>query len=202
MGKSDDSSLSQGYTTATMHKKRCSWVTDDELYIRYHDREYSVLTKKNDQELFEMLILEIMMAGLSWLTVLKKRENFRQAFDGFGIDTVAAYTQDKVETLMQDAGIIRNRAKLESVIKNAQAVVKIQNEQGNFGDYISNMTKGQVLHMVDTQCEPMIQALTKDMKKRGFVRVGQTTCQSWLHAVGVIHAHEKQCFCYDNNITK
>jgi DNA-3-methyladenine glycosylase I len=180
---------------------RCPWCGDDPLYREYHDREWGAHLH-DDQRLFEMLLLEGFIAGLSWLTILKKRENFRAAFDGFDPRKVAAYGPDKVAALMDDAGIIRNRRKIEAAIKNAQVVLDLQKEFGSFDRYLWGWVEGRpVQHACDelkdvpTQDETA-RALSKDLKKRGMGFVGPVTIYSYMQAVGLINDHLTGCYRY------
>lgn len=180
-------------------KNRCSWCNDDPLYIAYHDSEWGTPVH-HDQKLFEMLTLEGAQAGLSWLTILKKRHNYRLAFDNFDITTIANYHQPKVDQLMANSGIVRNRLKIESVIKNARAVIEIQNEYGSLDTFLWRYVDGapivnrwQTLSEVPTKTARSIQ-LSKDLKKRGFNFVGPTICYSLMQAIGMVNDHLVDCF--------
>ena len=176
-----------------MTKKRCSWAGPDEIYIRYHDDEWGVPTH-DDQELFEMLVLESFQAGLSWITILKKRENFRKAFDNFDVEKVAGYDDKKVEELRQDEGIIRHKGKIASAINNAQIFIEIQKEFGSFDNYIWSFTDGEIIKAeYETESE-LSKSISKDLKKRGMKFVGPTIIYSYLESIGVIDNHEKDCF--------
>jgi DNA-3-methyladenine glycosylase I len=182
-------------------KTRCAWCSDDPLYVSYHDEEWGVPVH-DDRRLFEFLILEGAQAGLSWLTVLKKRENYRKAFDNFEIARVAKYGQQDIDRLLLDPGIIRNRLKIESAIKNAQGVLAIQKEYGTFDAYLWRYVNGKPLQnswrsMADlpaTSAES--DQMSKDLKKRGFNFVGSTICYSLMQAVGMVNDHLVDCYRY------
>jgi len=179
--------------------QRCWWCGSDELYQAYHDREWGVPVQ-SDQQLFEFLTLETMQAGLSWLTVLKKRESFRSAFDGFVAEKVAAYDEDKVQQLLQDTGIIRNRLKIRAAISNAQAFLRIQAKLGSFAAYMWSFTDGQpvVNHWRTAEEVPARSTLSDrfshDLKRRGFKFVGSIICYSHLQATGVVMDHLTSCY--------
>lgn len=181
-----------------MEKKRCFWATDvPEIYIKYHDEEWG-RPVYDDHKLFEMLVLESFQAGLSWLTILKKRENFRAAFDSFDVVKVANYKEDKIEELKQDTGIIRNRLKIKATIRNAQIFMDIQKEYGSFSAYLWGFTDGKVVCNNDEMpvSTPLSDEISKDLYQRGMRFVGTVIIYSFLQAVGVINDHEKECFCY------
>ncbi len=178
--------------------QRCQWVTDDEIYIHYHDKEWGVPIY-DDNILFEFLVLESMQAGLNWLTILKKRENFRKAFDDFNVERIAKYNEMKVQALLNDPGIIRNQLKIRATINNATKFIDIQKEQGSFSNYlwayvdnkpILNYWKYQ--EEVPTTTE-LSEQLARDMKKRGFKFLGPTICYAYMQAVGLVNDHT-QCF--------
>lgn len=184
-----------------MDKKRCGWCGTDPLYIAYHDTEWGVPVK-NDDLLFEFLILETFQAGLSWITVLKKRENFRKAFDGFDYKKIATYSEKKVASLLQDAGIIRNKLKVNATITNALAFMKVQEEFGSFSKYIWGFVDGTPLQ---THCKTLgdvpantalSDSLSKDLKKRGFKFVGSTVVYAHMQATGMVNDHLEDCFRY------
>ncbi len=178
--------------------RRCRWVNmDNPRYIRYHDEEWGV-PLHDDQKLFELLILEGFQAGLSWETVLNKRENFRRAFDGFDPAMIAAYGEGKCEALRQDAGIIRNRLKIHAAVKNARAFLQIQEEYGSFDAYIWGYTEGNTVNEpFDLRTtSPLSDAVSKDLKKRGMTFVGSTIIYSFLQACGILNAHEADCDWY------
>ncbi|MFD0868242.1 DNA-3-methyladenine glycosylase I [Paenibacillus residui] len=181
--------------------KRCAWTTDDPLYIQYHDREWGVPVH-DDRKLFEMLLLEGMQAGLSWLTILKKRENFRQALDGFNPERIAEYGQADIERLLNNPGIVRNRLKLEATTANARAFLKVQEEFGSFDRYIWGFVGGEPIinHWNAIQEVPASTAesdrMSKDLKSRGFKFVGSTICYAYMQAAGMVNDHTADCFLY------
>lgn len=180
-------------------KQRCEWCLKEPLYIEYHDREWGNPVH-DDNKLFEFLILESFQAGLSWLTVLKKRENFRKAFAGFSARKVAKFNQDKVEELMNNAGIIRNRLKIEAATNNAKRFLAIQKEFGSFDKYVWNFVKGHPVinsrrTMKDIPSTSRISdAMSKDMGKRGFKFRGSTICYAFMQATGMVDDHLDHCW--------
>lgn len=183
-----------------MEKKvRCGWCTGDALYEQYHDEEWGKPVY-DDKKLFEFLLLETFQAGLSWITILRKRENFSKAFDNFNYTKIAAYTEDKTEQLLQDAGIIRNRLKILAAISNAQAFIKIQDEFGSFSNYYWNFTKNRVIDnspqtLRDIPATSALSdAISKDMKKRGFKFVGSTVIYANMQATGMVNDHVQDCW--------
>ncbi|MEO8574173.1 MAG: DNA-3-methyladenine glycosylase I [Pyrinomonadaceae bacterium] len=180
--------------------KRCSWPTN-ELSIRYHDEEWGK-PLHDDRGLFEFLILEGAQAGLSWDTILRKRENYRKAFDGFDVNKIARYTGKKVEKLLQDEGIIRNRLKTASAISNARAFLAVQNEIGSFDKYIWSFVDGEPIvgKRKDASHIPVTtetsDAISKDLKKRGFNFVGSTIMYAFMQATGMVNDHLTNCFRY------
>jgi DNA-3-methyladenine glycosylase I len=175
-------------------KRRCPWANPkNELYVAYHDKEWGVPVH-DDHKLFEMLVLECFQAGLSWECVLNKREAFRKAFDGFDLDKISAYNEAKVESLMKDAGIIRNRAKIEATINNAQIFAFIQKEFGTFSAYLWGFTKGEIIYETGLAASPLSDTISKDLRMRGMKFVGSTVVYAYLQAVGVIFAHDDGCF--------
>lgn len=187
-------------TNAASHSRtRCAWCGTDPLYIDYHDHEWGVPVF-DDNHLFEMLILEGAQAGLSWLTILKKRESYRKAFAGFDPATVAAFTPDDVERLLQNSGIVRNRLKIEAAIKNARAVLHIQKEFGSLAGFLWDFVEGVPRHnhwnaigeipTATTQSD----ALSKALKQRGCNFVGGTICYAFMQAVGMVNDHTIDCF--------
>ena len=179
--------------------KRCSWVDlKSPIYIKYHDEEWGV-PKYDDKELFELLILEGFQAGLSWLTVLKKRDAFREAFDNFDVKKVSQYGSNKVEELLKNEGIIRSRQKIESAILNAKIFIEIQKEFGSFSDYIWSFTGGKCIKNKDDNfvvSSPLSDSVSKDLKRRGMKYVGTVIIYSYLQAIGVMDDHEIGCICY------
>ncbi|MDD4691192.1 DNA-3-methyladenine glycosylase I [Eubacterium aggregans] len=179
--------------------QRCTWVDlKSPEYINYHDYQWGVPVH-DDRLLFEMLILEGFQAGLSWLTILKKRPNFQRAFDNFDPAVVSAYDTVKKEALMQDAGIVRNRRKIEAAIKNAQVFLDIQEEYGSFDTYLWGFTQGQTLVNTDDALPaktPLSDTISADLKGRGMGFVGSTIIYAFLQAVGVVNDHALGCFCH------
>ncbi len=176
-----------------MNDNRCSWVTDDEIYIRYHDDEWGIPTH-DDKELFEMLVLESFQAGLSWITILKKRENFRKAFDDFDVQKVACYDEDKVNELLENEGIIRHKGKITSSINNAKIFIEIQKELGSFSEYIWSFTDGKTIKSEFKTESELSKRISNDLKKRGMKFVGPTIIYSYLESIGIIDNHEENCF--------
>lgn len=175
--------------------KRCSWVTDDEIYIKYHDEEWCVPTH-DDQKLYEMLVLESFQAGLSWITILKKRENFRNAFDGFDYKKIADYGEDKVEELRKNEGIIRHKGKITATINNAQIFMEIQEEFRSFDNYIWGFTNGEIIKAEYKTESDLSKTISKDLKKRGMKFVGPTIIYSYLESIGILDNHQRDCFKY------
>lgn len=179
--------------------ERCAWGTSDPLYMEYHDREWGVPIH-DDDKLFEFLILEGMQAGLSWITILRKRENFRAAFDEFDAVKVASYGPEKIEALMADAGIIRNRAKLNAAVTNAQAFLRVQQEFGSFDTYMWQFVGGKPIQNRWTSLSELpaetaeSRAMSKDLLKRGFKFVGPTIVYAHMQACGMVNDHLTTCF--------
>ncbi|MDX1362692.1 DNA-3-methyladenine glycosylase I [Arenibacter latericius] len=184
-----------------MEKHRCGWCKGDELYEKYHDEEWGV-PLRDDAQLFEFLILETFQAGLSWITILRKRENFRKAFDQFDYHKIANYSEEKIASLLQDSGIVRNKLKIRATVNNAQAYLKIQEEHGSFSDYIWGFVNGKpiknkVKHYKDApSTTPLSDLISKDLKKRGFKFVGSTVIYAHMQATGMVNDHETTCFRY------
>ena len=178
-----------------MTKQRCTWAGSDETYIKYHDDEWGVPTH-DDRELFEMLVLESFQAGLSWITILKKRENFRKAFDGFDVVKVANYEDDKVEELRSNEGIIRHKGKITSAISNARVFIEIQDEFGSLDEFIWGFTDGEIIKAEFLTESELSKTISKDLKKRGMKFVGPTIIYSYLESIGVIDNHQEHCFRY------
>jgi DNA-3-methyladenine glycosylase I len=180
-------------------KDRCTWCGSDPLYIAYHDDEWGIPIH-DDRLLFEFLILEGAQAGLSWITILRKRENYRKAFHGFDHERIAKYTETDVNRLLADAGIVRNRLKIESVIKNARGVIKIQEEFGSLDSYLwryvdDTPKQNDWKLMVDLPAKTDISGMmSKDLKKRGFNFVGPTICYAFMQAAGLVNDHTSDCF--------
>jgi len=177
-------------------KRRCVWVNmKNELYVQYHDLEWGTPVY-DDEKLFEMLILETFQAGLSWECVLNKRDAFIKAFDNFDLDTICKYNEDKVNELMQNEGIIRNRLKIESTIGNAQVFKEIQKEYNTFSKYIWGFTNNKIVYEFDKLTSELSDTISKDLKKRGMKFVGTTIIYSFLQAVGIVNSHDDKCFRY------
>ena len=181
--------------------KRCNWCVSNPLYVNYHDKEWGV-PLHNDKRLFEFLILEGAQAGLSWLTVLKKRAAYREAFDGFDFKRVAGYNQARIKTLLANPGIIRNRLKIESAIRNARAFIEIRKEFGTFNKYIWQFVEGKPLqnrwkhiHKLPANTE-LSDLISKDLKIRGFNFVGSTIIYAHMQATGMVNDHLTDCFRY------
>lgn len=184
------------------NKQRCPWCGEDPLYISYHDKEWGVPVR-DDSKMFEFLILEGMQAGLSWLTILRKRENFRAAFAEFNPEKIARFTTKKINQLMQNSGIVRNRLKILAVINNAQAYLDLLENGQSLCDYLWQFTDGtpiknawRVLRQVPSETK-ISQAMSKDLKKRGFKFVGPTICYAHMQATGMVDDHLVSCFRYD-----
>ncbi len=181
---------------------RCNWAPWGELMLRYHDEEWGV-PSHDDRHLFEMLILEGAQAGLSWTTILNKRENYRRAFDGFDFDKIAAYGEADIARLLSDAGIVRNRLKIAAAISNAQALLDVRREFGSFDAYIWRFVGGSPRRNAFTNLRELPAstaqsgAMSKDLKKRGFRFVGSTICYAFMQAVGMVNDHEVTCFRYN-----
>ncbi|RLD56081.1 MAG: DNA-3-methyladenine glycosylase I [Bacteroidetes bacterium] len=186
-----------------MNKKieRCDWVSNDDLYIKYHDTEWGVPVY-DDKKLFEFLTLESFQAGLSWITILRKRDNFRKAFDDFDYKKIALYNDKKFELLMSDVGIIRNRLKIKAAISNAKAFIKVQNEFESFSNYFWGFVnyKPKINNFKTKKDVPakteLSDKISKDMKKRGFKFVGSTIIYSHMQATGMVNDHTTNCFRY------
>jgi DNA-3-methyladenine glycosylase I len=184
-----------------MEKKRCNWCGTDPLYMEYHDKEWGVPVY-DDEKLFEFLILETFQAGLSWITILRKRENFRVALDNFDFRKISKYNETKSEELLQNAGIIRNKLKIKATISNALAFIQIQEEFGSFSTYIWSFVnnvpiKNEWNNMSDVPATTKISdIISKDLKKRGFKFVGSTVIYAHMQATGMVNDHIKDCFRY------
>jgi len=184
-----------------MTKIRCGWCGTDPLYMEYHDSEWGVPVY-DDEKLFEFLILETFQAGLSWITILRKRENFRQAFDNFNYKKIALYGENKYNDLLLDAVIIRNKLKIKATITNAQAFLDVQKEFGSFSKYIWNFTGGvpiinkhKDLSQIPANTE-LSDIISKDLKKKGFKFVGTTVIYAHMQATGMVNDHTEECFRY------
>jgi len=182
-------------------KKRCGWCLGDPLYEAYHDKEWGIPIY-DDDKLFEFLILETFQAGLSWITILRKRENFRKAFDHFNYKKIANYNQEKIESLLDDAGIIRNKLKINATITNAKAFMEIQKEFGSFSKYIWGFVDGKPIknklenHKNAPATTPLSDTISKDLKQRGFKFVGSTVIYAHMQATGMVNDHVTECFRY------
>ncbi|HNQ12961.1 MAG TPA: DNA-3-methyladenine glycosylase I [Bacteroidia bacterium] len=183
------------------NKQRCTWPSDDPLMIEYHDQEWGK-PLHDDNKLFEFLVLDAFQAGLSWKTILHKRENFRKAFDGFDALKISRYSEAKINRLIQDAGIIRNRLKITGTVKNAKSFLAIQKEFGSFDHYIWQFTQYKtkqnsfpsMSNVPATSKES--DAMSKDLKKRGFTFVGSTICYAFMQAAGMVNDHTLNCFLH------
>ena len=182
---------------------RCQWCSEDPLYIEYHDKEWGVPVH-DDRVLFEFLILEGAQAGLNWLTILKKRDNYRQAFADFDYNIVAEFTQADIDRLLEDKGIVRNRLKVNSAVKNARGVLQIQKDFGSLDAYLWQYVGGvpiqnawKSLEEVPAQTD-ISEQMSKDLKKRGFNFVGPTICYAFMQAVGMVNDHTTDCFRYED----
>lgn len=182
-------------------EKRCGWAGNDPIYIAYHDKEWGVAVH-DDIKHFEFIILEGAQAGLSWITILKRRENYRKAFDNFDPEKVAKYNEEKIEELLNNEGIIRNRRKVEAAVANAKAFLEVQKEFGSFDKYIWQFVGGEVIKNSWKSLEEVppktleSEAMSKDLKKRGFKFVGPTICYAYMQAAGMVNDHLVDCFRY------
>ncbi len=178
---------------------RCAWVSDDPLYLAYHDEEWGVPVH-DDRKLFEMLILEGAQAGLSWITILRRRESYRRAFDRFDAKKIAAYGPEKVARLLDDPGIIRNRAKVEAAVGNARAFLEVREQAGSFDRFLWDLVGGEPLQnrwqsLKEVPPEtPASKAMSKELRRRGFRFVGPTICYAFMQAVGMVNDHVTGCF--------
>jgi DNA-3-methyladenine glycosylase I len=181
---------------------RCPWPSDDPMMIEYHDKEWGV-PLHDDRKLFEFMVLDCFQAGLSWRTVLHKRENFRKAFDGFDYRKIAKYDQKKYDSLLMDSGIIRNKSKISGTIQNAKAFLQVQKEFGSFDNYIWSFSDGKtILNKWHNISEPpakteLSDQMSKDLIRRGFKFVGSTICYAFMQAIGMVNDHMVTCFRYD-----
>lgn len=187
--------------------KRCAWCDGNELYKNYHDKEWGV-PLHDENKLFEFLILEGAQAGLSWLTVLKKRENYRDAFDNFNLKKVANYNEKKKKQLLENQGIIRNKLKIDSAIRNAKVFLEIQNEYGSFDNYIWTFVKHKPIKNkiksikeIPSKTE-LSDKISKDLKNRGMNFVGSTIIYAFMQAIGIVNDHTIDCFRYKQNLIK
>ena len=179
-----------------MDKTRCHWFDkSNDILRKYHDEEFGILNKDDDY-LFEILVLVNFQTGLSWEIMLKKREDFRIAFDGFDVKKIAGYDEKRIEELLENENIIRNKNKIKAVINNAKVFIKIQEDYGSFYDYIKTFTKGQIFHERGLTESELSRTMVKDLKKRGMKYLGPITMYSYLQTIGVINSHEENCFLY------
>ena len=181
---------------------RCRWCGEDPLYVKYHDTEWGIPVH-DDRKLFEMLLLEGVQAGLSWLTVLRRRENYRRAYDGFDYQAIAAYDETKIASLLADKGLIRNKSKIIASVSNARAFLTVQKEFGSFDAYIWRFVDGKTIQNSWSN-EGLVPAVTdesrqmsKDLQRRGFKFVGPTICYAYMQAVGMVNDHIIGCYRYD-----
>jgi DNA-3-methyladenine glycosylase I len=180
-------------------RKRCQWASAGGLIADYHDREWGVPVH-DDRRLFEHLLLDVFQAGLSWEIILRKRENFREAFDGFDARTMAAYGPEKIESLLQNRGIVRNRKKIEAAVRNARAFLDIQEEFGSFSAYVWGFVGGRPLQnhwrsLAELPSRsPESEAMSRDLKRRGFAFLGPTVCYAFMQAAGLVNDHTTDCF--------
>lgn len=180
-------------------KKRCWWCNlSNPLYVKYHDEEWCV-PNSNDDYLFEMLVLESFQAGLSWECVLNKREAFKKAFDNFDINKIINYDECKINELLLNKDIIRNKLKIKATINNSRIFIKIKEQHGSFYNYLKTFTKGKIIYENDKVNSPLSDAISKDLKKKGMKFVGTTIIYSYLQAVGIIFSHDEECFLYKEN---
>lgn len=179
-----------------MNQTRCRWCNNkNPIYVAYHDTEWGV-PQHDDRKLFELLVLESFQAGLSWETILNKRENFRKAFDDFDPHLISKYDDRKIQTLMADSGIIRNRRKIDAAIQNAAVFLQIQQEWGNFNAYIWHFTDGKTIYEYDQTHSALSDHISDDLKKHGMRFVGTTIIYSYLQAIGIIYSHDPGCFLH------
>ena len=175
---------------------RCKWCNlKNEKYIEYHDKEWGVL-KTDDTYLLEMLILESFQAGLSWECVLNKRDSFRIAYDNFNIDKIINYNEDKINELINNKNIIRNKLKIIASINNSKIFKTLVNEYGNFYNYLKTFTNSKIIYEIDKTTNNLSDSISKDLTRRGMKFVGSTIIYSYLQAIGIINSHEKECFKY------
>lgn len=185
-----------------MEIRKCGWCLGSPIYEAYHDTEWGVPVK-DDKRLFEFLVLETFQAGLSWITILRKRENFRSAFDNFDYQKIASYDQKKIDSLIEDVGIIRNKLKIEATITNARAFINTKKEFGSFSNYIWDFINGQpIKNKVENYKESpanniLSDTISKDLKHRGFKFVGSTVVYAHMQATGMVNDHEVSCFRYN-----
>lgn len=181
---------------------RCNWCGEDPLYIAYHDREWGV-PERDDRQLFEMLLLEGFQAGLSWITILRKREGFQKAFDNFDPELIAAYDQAKIDRLLQDEGIVRHRGKIEGAVQSARVALDLMNRPGGLSEFLWQFVDGQQIanrfeRLADVPAATdQSKAMSKALKKEGFKFCGPTICYAFMQATGMVNDHVVDCFRYD-----
>ena len=179
-----------------MDKTRCHWFDkSNDILRKYHDEEFGILNKDDDY-LFEILVLVNFQTGLSWEIMLKKREDFRKAFDGFDVEKIAGYDEKRIEELLKNENIIRNKNKIKAVINNVKVFIKIQEDYGSFYDYIKTFTKGEIFHERGLTESELSRTMVKDLKKKGMKYLGPITMYSYLQTIGIINSHEENCFLY------
>ncbi len=181
-----------------MDKKRCKWCNlKNPLYVKYHDNEWCV-QNFDDKYLFEMLILESFQAGLSWECILNKRENFKEAYDNFDLEKVCLYDDEKIDELLKNQGIIRNKLKIKASINNAKIFKSIKEEYGSFYNYLYTFTNGKIIYEIGKTTNHLSDKISKDLKKRGMKFVGSTIIYSYLQAIGIIYSHDEECYLFQN----
>ncbi len=181
-----------------MDKKRCKWCNlKNPLYVKYHDNEWCV-QNFDDKYLFEMLILESFQAGLSWECILNKRENFKEAYDNFDLEKVCLYDDEKIDELLKNQGIIRNKLKIKASINNAKIFKSIKEEYGSFYNYLYTFTNGKIIYEIGKATNHLSDKISKDLKKRGMKFVGSTIIYSYLQAIGIIYSHDEECYLFQN----
>ena len=180
--------------------KRCKWCNEkNQTYIDYHDNEWGILNL-DEQYLYEMLILESFQAGLSWECVLNKRDDFKSAFDNFNIDKVSKYDDEKINELLKNKSIIRNKLKIKAAINNSKIFKEIQKEYGTFKNYLMKFSKNEIFYEVGNTTSQLSGEISKDLYKRGMRFVGSTIIYSYLQAIGIIYSHDEECFLYKDNL--
>ena len=181
-----------------MDKKRCKWCNlKNPLYVKYHDNEWCV-QNFDDKYLFEMLILESFQAGLSWECILNKRENFKEAYDNFDLEKVCLYDDEKIDELLKNQGIIRNKLKIKASINNAKIFKSIKEEYGSFYNYLYTFTNGKIIYEIGKTTNHLSDKISKDLIKRGMKFVGSTIIYSYLQAIGIIYSHDEECYLFQN----
>ena len=179
--------------------RRCSWCSSNLKYIEYHDKEWGLITDLSDRYLLEMLILESFQAGLSWECVLNKRESFKDAFDDFDIDKICQYDENKIDELLKNEKIIRNKLKIKASINNSKIFKEISQEHGSFYNYLLSFYDGKTIYETDKTTNELSDRISAHLQKRGMKFAGSTIIYSYLQAVGIIYSHEKDCYLYKEN---